>query len=56
MTGKVSGAGMQIAYYSPAAKMLEATVSDPVAALLSRYTLHFIGYINGEKHHVFQNF
>ena len=55
-TGKVSGSGMQIAYYSPSAEMVEATVADPVSTLLSRYTVHFIGYINGEKHHVFQNF
>lgn len=55
-TGSVSGAGMQIAYYSPSAELVEATVADPVATVLSRYTLHFIGYINGEKHHVFQNF
>ena len=54
--GTISGSGMQIAYYSPSAELVEATMADPVATVLSRYTVHFIAYINGEKHHVFQNF
>ena len=54
--GTVTGAGVQTVYYSPSSELVEATLSDPVMEVLNKYTLHFITYINGEKHHVLSDF
>lgn len=54
--GTVTESGMQTVYYTPEPELVEAVEEDPVKYLLDKYTLHFMTYINNEKHHIIKNF